>query len=41
LKLDNSKNLLDFVYYLNIMALDKQKQNAKLIIGVDNPRVTL
>jgi hypothetical protein len=23
------------------MSLDKQKQNARLIIGVDNPRVTL
>ncbi|CDW85393.1 UNKNOWN [Stylonychia lemnae] len=41
LQFDNSKNLLDFVYYLNIMNLDKKKENNKLIIGVDNPRVTL
>ena len=41
LKLDNSKNLLDFIYYLNIMGLDKSAEGAKLVIGVNNPRVTL
>ena len=42
LKLDNPKNLLDFIYYLNIMSLDKSSSGgAKLVIGVDNPRVTL
>lgn len=42
LKLDQSKDLLDYIYYLNIMSLDKSAESgAKLVIGVDNPRVTL
>lgn len=41
LKLDTPKNLLDYIYYLNIMSLDKSAEGAKLVIGVDNPRVTL
>lgn len=41
LKLDQSADLLDFVFYLNIMGLDKKAGNTQLVVDVDRPRVQL
>lgn len=41
LKLDQPANLLDFVFYLNIMGLDKRSGSTQLVVDVDRPRVTL
>jgi hypothetical protein len=39
LKFDTSSNLLDYIFYLNVMNLNQQ--DAKLMVGMDNARVTL
>jgi hypothetical protein len=37
----NSQELLDYIFYLNIMNLDKKSGNTKLLVDVDSALVDL
>jgi len=38
---DKSSELLDYIFYMNIMALDKKTGNSKLLVDVDSALVDL
>ena len=37
----NSKELLDYIFYMNIMNMDKKMGNTKLLVDVDSTLVDL
>ncbi len=41
IKTTNSQELLDYIFYMNIMNLDKKSGNTKLLVNVDSALVDL